>query len=105
MKESTRVTMNGAGGALRSVSAPKMSDLSNIPTDAITFEVLYTGKLRMSQKRAPDTFIDEALAKFKVHENDRERRDSAAIISYSRRSSSQVNMFSKLNLNKYTYLK
>lgn len=88
MKESTKIAVNGSvgpsvGGALRSASAPKVSELADIvPTDAITFEVLYTGKLRMSSKKAPESFIDDALAKFKSHENEKD--------SFSRRSSSQV---------------
>lgn len=92
MKESTRLSSNGSvgpGGAVRSVSAPKVSDYSDVPSDAITFEVLYTGKLRMSTRKAPSTFVDDALAKFKSHENEKGRRESV-VISYSRRSSSQV---------------
>lgn len=96
MKESTRVSVNGSvgngvGGALRSASAPKVSNMTDVPSDAITFEVLYTGKLRMSSRKAPATFIDDALAKFKSHEYEKGRRESVAM-SYSRRSSSQVNL-------------
>lgn len=99
MKESTRVAVNGSvghnvGGALRSSSAPKVSELADVvPTDAITFEVLYTGKLRMSSRKAPPSFIDDALGKFKSHEDEKGRRASVAM-SYSRRSSSQVNTIS-----------
>ncbi|CAL8078715.1 unnamed protein product [Orchesella dallaii] len=93
MKESTKVAVNGSpgagiGSAMRSASASMVTDLSDVPTDAITFEVLYTGKLRMSSRKAPPSFIDDALAKFKCHETEKGRRGSVAI-SYSRRSSSQ----------------
>lgn len=32
------------------------------------FQVLYIGKIKISEKKVPETFIDEALDKFKVHE-------------------------------------
>jgi hypothetical protein len=62
------------------------------------FEVLYVGKLRMSYRKTPTSFIDEALDKFKSHENEKmmvERRDS---VLESRRSSSQSQVLIKVHL-------
>ncbi|CAH0549568.1 unnamed protein product [Brassicogethes aeneus] len=38
------------------------------PSSSNFFEVLYIGKIKVWQKKVPDTFIDDALEKFKVHE-------------------------------------
>ncbi|XP_048487965.1 TBC1 domain family member 1 isoform X4 [Plutella xylostella] len=42
------------------------ADLS--PSDSHFFEVLYIGKVRISQRKVPDTLIDDALVKFVHHE-------------------------------------
>jgi len=55
-----------------------------VSSDCLSFEVLYVGKLRMSGRKPPPTFIDEALLKFRSVEDSR-RRDSL-----STRRSSQV---------------
>jgi TBC1 domain-containing protein 4 len=31
-------------------------------------QVLYIGKIKVSHKKVPDSFIDEALEKFRIHE-------------------------------------
>ncbi|EFA05559.2 TBC1 domain family member 1 isoform X2 [Tribolium castaneum] len=38
------------------------------PSSSNFFEVLYIGKIKVWQKKVPDTFIDDALEKFKTHE-------------------------------------
>ncbi|GBP66218.1 hypothetical protein EVAR_97170_1 [Eumeta japonica] len=50
-------------------------------SDSHFFEVLYIGKVRISQRKVPDTLIDDALNKFAQHEaekakNNQIRRDS-----------------------------
>jgi hypothetical protein len=53
--------------------------------------VLYVGKLRMSYRKAPPTFIDEALSKFRAHETELGRQDSIlSSMDFLARSSSQV---------------
>ncbi|XP_060532714.1 TBC1 domain family member 1 isoform X2 [Cylas formicarius] len=38
------------------------------PSSSNFFEVLYIGKIKCWQKKVPDTFIDDALEKFRIHE-------------------------------------
>jgi hypothetical protein len=105
MKESAKSVTGGVGVStgrpMRSSSASKVNEFSPgtiISSDSISFEVLYVGKLRMSYRKAPTSFIDEALDKFKSHENEKmivERRDS---VLESRRSSSQSQVFIKVQL-------
>ncbi|CAH1131920.1 unnamed protein product [Ceutorhynchus assimilis] len=38
------------------------------PSSSNFFEVLYIGKIKVWQKKVPDTFIDDALEKFRIHE-------------------------------------
>lgn len=43
-----------------------MPDIST--TNSQFFEVLYIGKIKVSHKRVPLTFIDDALHKFKAYD-------------------------------------
>ncbi|KAJ3650813.1 hypothetical protein Zmor_016892, partial [Zophobas morio] len=43
------------------------------PSSSNFFEVLYIGKIKVWQKKVPDTFIDDALEKFKAHELEKTR--------------------------------
>lgn len=44
------------------------------PSSSNFFEVLYIGKIKVSTKKVADTFIDEALEKFKAHELEKTKR-------------------------------
>ncbi|XP_049824909.1 TBC1 domain family member 1 isoform X2 [Aethina tumida] len=44
------------------------------PSSSNFFEVLYIGKIKVWQKKVPDTFIDDALDKFKVHEQEKSKQ-------------------------------
>ncbi|KAL1463274.1 hypothetical protein WDU94_015041 [Cyamophila willieti] len=44
------------------------------PSSSHFFEVYYIGKIRVSQRKVPESFIDEALDKFKVHEEEKRNR-------------------------------
>ncbi|XP_023936957.2 TBC1 domain family member 1 isoform X2 [Bicyclus anynana] len=62
---------NEASGLVRSVSNASAltslcADLS--PSDSHFFEVLYIGKVRISQRKVPESLIDDALIKFAQHE-------------------------------------
>ncbi|KPI96272.1 TBC1 domain family member 1 [Papilio xuthus] len=62
---------NDSSGLVRSVSNASAltslcADLS--PSDSHFFEVLYIGKVRISQRKVPETLIDDALHKFAQHE-------------------------------------
>ncbi|XP_055375031.1 TBC1 domain family member 4 isoform X2 [Condylostylus longicornis] len=48
-----------------------LSDIS--PNHTHFFEVLYVGKIRVSHKRVPHTFIDDAIPKFKAYDAQRTR--------------------------------
>ncbi|XP_017847705.1 TBC1 domain family member 4 isoform X2 [Drosophila busckii] len=48
-----------------------LADIS--PNHTHFFEVMYVGKIRVSQKRVPNTFIDDALPKFKAYDAQRMR--------------------------------
>lgn len=43
------------------------------PSSSNFFEVLYIGKIKEWQKRVSDTFVDDALEKFRLHELDKQR--------------------------------
>ncbi|CAH2056111.1 unnamed protein product, partial [Iphiclides podalirius] len=62
---------NESSGLVRSVSNASAltslcADLS--PSDSHFFEVLYIGKVRISQRKVPESLIDDALNKFAQHE-------------------------------------
>ncbi|XP_044313313.1 TBC1 domain family member 4 isoform X3 [Drosophila rhopaloa] len=48
-----------------------LADIS--PNHTHFFEVMYVGKIRVSQKRVPNSFIDDALPKFKAYDAQRLR--------------------------------
>lgn len=48
-----------------------MPDIS--PSSSQFFEVMYVGKIKVSHKRVPFTFIDDALPKFKAYDTQRIR--------------------------------
>lgn len=50
--------------------------------------MLYIGKIRVSQKKVPSSFIDDALEKFRLHELEKSRKSSS---TKSSRRGSQVN--------------
>jgi TBC1 domain-containing protein 4 len=43
------------------------------PSSSNFFEVLYIGKIKVWQKKVPESFIDDALEKFKAHEMEKTR--------------------------------
>ncbi|XP_050082131.1 TBC1 domain family member 1 isoform X2 [Anopheles aquasalis] len=64
----------GTGGGASSIS----SSLSSLPdisaNNSQFFEVLYVGKIKVSHKRVPYTFIDDALPKFKAYDAEKLRQ-------------------------------
>lgn len=51
-----------------------MPDIS--PSNSQFFEVMYVGKIKVSHKRVPFTFIDDALPKFKAYDTQRIKMQS-----------------------------
>ncbi|XP_058821859.1 TBC1 domain family member 1 isoform X2 [Topomyia yanbarensis] len=62
---------SSSGGNIQN-SASVSSSLSSLPdisaNNSQFFEVLYVGKIKVSHKRVPFTFIDDALPKFKAYD-------------------------------------
>lgn len=48
------------------------------PSSSHFFEVLYIGRIKVSHKKVPDSFIDEALDKFKIFEKHRKEKETVA---------------------------
>ncbi|XP_071441947.1 TBC1 domain family member 1 isoform X2 [Hetaerina americana] len=79
---------NGNGPQARSLSSAAAltslcADIS--PSSSHFFEVLYIGKIKVSHRKVPETFIDEALERFRVHEKEKAQR--RARIGFSNSSS------------------
>lgn len=55
-----------AGSSSGSTSSSGYVDIS--PINSQFFEVMYVGKIKVSHKRVPFTFIDDALPKFKAYD-------------------------------------
>lgn len=72
---SSNTNLAGGGGASNCSSAStsttnlSMPDIS--PSNSQFFEVMYVGKIKVSHKRVPFTFIDDALPKFKAYDTQR----------------------------------
>lgn len=45
------------------------------PSSSNFFEVLYIGKIKVWNKKVPDTFIDDALERFKAHELEKNKKN------------------------------
>lgn len=54
-----------------------MPDIS--PSNSQFFEVMYVGKIRVSHKRVPFSFIDDALPKFKAYDTQRIKSQSQVL--------------------------
>uniref|UniRef100_A0A182PK47 Rab-GAP TBC domain-containing protein n=1 Tax=Anopheles epiroticus TaxID=199890 RepID=A0A182PK47_9DIPT len=69
--------VNGpAGGSSISSSLSSLPDIS--ANNSQFFEVLYVGKIKVSHKRVPITFIDDALPKFKAYDAEKLRQAQEA---------------------------
>lgn len=62
-------TSSSSSNVSHSVSSSNLSLLNDIsPNNSQFFEVMYVGKIKVSHKRVPHTFIDDALPKFKAYD-------------------------------------
>ncbi|XP_049529338.1 TBC1 domain family member 1 isoform X2 [Anopheles darlingi] len=65
----------GTGGGGASSISSSLSSLPDISANnSQFFEVLYVGKIKVSHKRVPYTFIDDALPKFKAYDAEKLRQ-------------------------------
>ncbi|XP_034484650.1 TBC1 domain family member 4 isoform X1 [Drosophila innubila] len=76
-KSYTHGLSNSSGTVNIPTSTSAQSNLSLLadisPNHTHFFEVMYVGKIRVSQKRVPNNFIDDALPKFKAYDAQRLR--------------------------------
>ncbi|XP_075146212.1 PTB_TBC1D1_like and TBC domain-containing protein plx isoform X2 [Haematobia irritans] len=76
-KSYTHGLSNSAGTVNIPTSTSAQSNLSLLadisPNHTHFFEVMYVGKIRVSHKRVPYSFIDDALPKFKAYDAQRQR--------------------------------
>uniref|UniRef100_A0A182Q5F0 Rab-GAP TBC domain-containing protein n=1 Tax=Anopheles farauti TaxID=69004 RepID=A0A182Q5F0_9DIPT len=72
----------GGAGNVPTGSSSISSSLSSLPdisaNNSQFFEVLYVGKIKVSHKRVPSTFIDDALPKFKAYDAEKLRQQQEA---------------------------
>lgn len=62
-------TASNCSSTSTSTTNLSMPDIS--PSNSQFFEVMYVGKIKVSHKRVPFTFIDDALPKFKAYDTQR----------------------------------
>lgn len=78
-------TRNGGSGTMAMAAAapaqPALLDIS--PNNTQFFEVMYVGKIKVSHKRVPFTFIDDALPKFKAYDAQKIKAATAAATASS----------------------
>ncbi|XP_043254018.1 TBC1 domain family member 1 isoform X1 [Colletes gigas] len=56
------------------------------PSSSHFFEVLYVGKIRVSHPKVSESFIDDALIRFRVHGLEKSRSSSSNLAEYQRQS-------------------
>lgn len=71
----------GSAGTVggRSPVAAAATNFDISPNNTQFFEVMYVGKIKVSHKRVPLTFIDDALPKFKAYDSQRIKMQADAI--------------------------
>lgn len=80
----TVASSTGAAAAGRAMAPPSASSSSLLeisPNNTQFFEVMYVGKIKVSHKRVPFSFIDDALPKFKAY--DAQKIKAAAALAAS----------------------
>ncbi|GLG97701.1 Ecotropic viral integration site 5 ortholog [Gryllus bimaculatus] len=69
------------------------------PCSSHFFEVLYIGKIKVSHKKVPDTFIDDALEKFRAHELEKGKGKISKCSSLANGSEQKINHQNANNLH------
>lgn len=76
---------NGSGGGVASNCSSTSTSTTNLsmpdisPSSSQFFEVMYVGKIKVSHKRVPFTFIDDSLPKFKAYDTQRTKMQEQLI--------------------------
>lgn len=88
MKENSHKSLQSIGRSLSNAQTLTSLCADISPNSSHFFEVLYVGKIRVSQKKVPNSFIDDALEKFRLHELEKSKKSSSTNTS---RRGSQIN--------------
>jgi len=88
MKENSHKSLQSIGRSLSNAQTLTSLCADISPNSSHFFEVLYVGKIRVSQKKVPNSFIDDALEKFRLHELEKIKKSSSTNTS---RRGSQIN--------------
>lgn len=100
----------GAGGTSNcsstSTSTTNLSMPDISPSNSQFFEVMYVGKIKVSHKRVPFTFIDDALPKFKAYDTQRMKMQAQLVRRTSQTTAPVVNEINNLEtLEKITMMR
>ncbi|VVC40143.1 Tensin/EPS8 phosphotyrosine-binding domain,Rab-GTPase-TBC domain,Domain of unknown function DUF3350,PH [Cinara cedri] len=88
MKENSHKSLQSIGRSLSNAQTLTSLCADISPNSSHFFEVLYVSKIRMSQKKVPNSFIDDALEKFRLHELEKSKKSCSTNTS---RRGSQIN--------------
>ncbi|GAB1868963.1 TBC1 domain family member 1 [Camponotus japonicus] len=79
-------------------SAASLTSIADIsPSSSQFFEVFYIGKIKVSHPKVPESFIDEALIKFRVHGLEKSRSSTSNLLSDCQRLKRQEALMSSIN--------
>lgn len=67
----SNLSINKGGNSSASSSSTNLTMPDISPNSSQFFEVMYVGKIKVSHKRVPFSFIDDALPKFKAYDTQR----------------------------------
>lgn len=70
-----------SAGTVHPTSSAPPAQLDISPNNTQFFEVMYVGKIKVSHKRVPYTFIDDALPKFKAYDAQKSKGPTARKVS------------------------
>lgn len=73
--------LSHSAGTVHTPSAAPPVQLDISPNNTQFFEVMYVGKIKVSHKRVPYTFIDDALPKFKAYDAQKSRGSTLRKVS------------------------
>ncbi|XP_046476943.1 TBC1 domain family member 1 isoform X1 [Neodiprion pinetum] len=85
-REPTPQRSYSSAAALTSLGA----DIS--PSSSHFFEVLYIGKIKVSHKKVPDSFIDDALIRFRAYELEKSKSSSNNLLTECQRLQRQASV-------------
>lgn len=73
IREATKEISTQQTQAPTIINTPEGMSLNSVINNCQQYEVLYLGRIKVSGKRAPPTFIDDAVEKFRIYEAEKSR--------------------------------